>query len=410
MWAHIPTPDIEQNMLPAAIHGVDMCDLHQSIAPRPLLTLVEHPSPHFEETAAHIRRRYEQLGVPDRFNMIAADDPHAWTVKLRLASTDWLSRWFYSRPGPAQEPDFQAEKQETLYCTTNGSLRYSKLGESIFTMMAKKAADPPVIRAQDVPDTIRRLLKIKPSSEPLGVKQVAVTPRKGYRIEKVEFVSEPGIYIPVWVFIPERKAGDKRPLLFLNESGKEADGMELGLYERLTLAGHIVASADVRGIGETKPQHQGVTFGPQAYRFLFDAESGVNLMSWYMDESLFGMRVYDVLRCVDYMLSRPDIDAKRLRLIGQGAAALWAMHAAAIDQRITSLVAERALVSYRSLVQGDRYVHNNGVFIRDVLKHYDLPHVAGSIAPRELILLSPVDPMKRVVNRSAGKPEEVYAN
>lgn len=402
LWSHLPSPDIEQNLFPAALHGIDMCDLHQSIAPRSLLAEIENYSEHFDQTAAHIRQRYQQLGIADRFATVEATDPHAWTVKLRLAATDFLSRTFYSRPGPAREPEFEAEKPETLYCTPHGSLRYSHKGDSIYTRMARKQETlPPPIRRQEVPAAIRELLKVKSSHEPLAVKQVAITPRKDYRIEKIEFVSEPGIYIPVWTFIPERKLENNRALLFINESGKESDGMELGLYERLALGGRIVVSADVRGIGETKPPHTGVTFGMPAYRFLFDAENGVSLMAWYMDEELFGMRVHDVIRTVDYVLSRPDVDSTGVRLIGQGAGALWAMHAAALDPRITSVVAERGLISYRSLAQTDRYVHNAGIFVRGVLKHYDLPQVAAAIAPRELSLVSPVDPMKRHLNSDA---------
>ncbi len=399
MWSHIPSPDIEQNLLPSAIHGIDMCDLHQAIAPRPLLALIENSSPRFEQTAAHIRQRYRQLGVAERFATGEANDPHAWTVKLRLATTDWLCRWFYSRPGPTSEPAFEAEKPETLYCTAHGSLRFANQGDSIFSLMNRKqAALPPTLRPQDVPAAIRKLLRIQPSREPLAVKQVAITARKGYRIEKIEFVSEPGIYIPVWVFIPERPMTDKRTLLFISDAGKEGDGMELGLYERLALSGRKVASADVRGSGETKPPHTGVTFGPPAYRFLFDAENGVNLMAWYMDEALFGMRVHDILRCVDYLLSRSDVDPNDLRVAGQGAGALWAMHAAALDIRIQSVIAERGLLSYRSLAQVDRYTHSTSIFIRDVLKHYDLPQVAAAIAPRSLTLVSPVDPMKRMAS------------
>ena len=400
LWGHLNSPDIEQNMFPSASYGVDMCDLHQAIAPRPLLAEIENYSPRFDLTAAHIRRRYQQLGVPDQFATVEASDPHAWTVKLRLASTDWMSRWFYSRPGPAREQEFEAEKPETLCCTTHGSLRYANKGESIYTLMAKKQATlPPTIRRQDVPAAIRELLQVKPSREPLAVRPVATTPRKDYRIEKIEFLSEPGIFIPVWTFVPERPLTDKTALLFISDNGKESDGMELGLYERLALGGRIVVSADVRGIGETKPPHMGVTFGTAQYRFLFDAENAVNLMAWYMGLELFGMRVHDVIRCVDYTLSRPDVSG--LRLIGQGAGALWSMHAAALDARITSVVAERGLLSYRSLAQVDRYTHNAGIFIRDVLKHYDLPQVAAAIAPRKLTLLSPVDPMKRVVKSDA---------
>ncbi len=83
LWGHLASPDIEQNMFPSAIYGIDMCDLHQAIAPRPLLALIENYSPRFDLTAAHIRQRYQQLGVPDNFATVEANDPHAWTVKLR---------------------------------------------------------------------------------------------------------------------------------------------------------------------------------------------------------------------------------------------------------------------------------------------------------------------------------------
>lgn len=398
LWSHLPSPDIEQNLFPAAVYGIDMCDLHQSIAPRPLLALIENYSPRFNQTADHIRRRYQQLGVADRFATAEATDPHAWTVKLRLATTDWLSRWFYSRPGPTREPEFVAEKPETLYCTANGSLQYSNRGESIFTILQRKQSEfSPSLDRRKVPDAMRSLLRIRSAREPLAARQVAITPRKGYRIEKIEFVSEPGIFIPVWIFVPEHPASGRKTRLFVTESGKETDGMELGAYERMALAGQVVISADVRGIGETKPPHTTATFGPLQFRQLFDAENAMSLMAWYMDESLFGMRVYDVMRCVNYALSRPDVDAKSLEVVGQGAGALWAMYAAAIDPRIVAVVAERGLLSYRSLAQVDRYTHDAGIFIRGVLQHFDLPQVAAAIAPRQLTLKFPVDPMKRIV-------------
>ena len=207
LWSHINAPDIEQNLFPAASYGVDMCDLHQAIAPRPLLALIEHYSPHFNQAAAHIRHRYEQLGAADHFSTVEANDPHAWTVKLRLASTDWLSRWLYSRPGPTREPDFELEKPETLYCTIHGSLRYRQPGRvHLHTDGEGRQSVSPAGDSQAGCSQPRfaSCSQIKLSHSPLEVQQLAPTPRKGYRIEKVEFISEPGIYVPVWVFIPER--------------------------------------------------------------------------------------------------------------------------------------------------------------------------------------------------------------
>ena len=125
-------------------------------------------------------------------------------------------------------------------------------------------------------------------------------------------------------------------------------------------------------------------------------------MAWYMDESLFGMRVQDVIRSVDFALTR----GSEVELVGKGAGALWALYAAALDSRIKSVVAERGLGSYRSLAQVDRYTHTAGIFVRGVLQEFDLPQVASAIAPRPLTVAAPVDAMKRPLAQSAA--EECY--
>ena len=54
-----------------------------------------------------------------------------------------------------------------------------------------------------------------------------------------------------------------------------------------------------------------------------------------------------------------------------------------------------------SLARTDRYLHNASVFVRDVLKHFDLPQVAATVADRRLTMISPVDAMKQRVDEAA---------
>src|SRR5713101_9895496 len=89
-------------------------------------------------------------------------------------------------------------------------------------------------------------------------------------------------------------------------------------------------------------------------------------MAWFMDGSLFGMRVQDVTRSVDYLLSRPDVAKADWKIVGKGAGALWVLYAAALDSRIQDAACERGLISYRDLARTDRYLHNASVFVRDV--------------------------------------------
>ncbi len=392
--------DVEQNIFPAAKYGVDMPDLHIAIAPRPLLALIENYNPGFDRAAEEIRQRYVELGVPDRFHTEAANDPHAWTPKLRIATTKWLSRWMYDAPGPDREPDFPLEKHETLYCTPDGSIRYSQQGDTIFSLILKKQEHLPPSRERThaaLAREIEQLLHYRKSDAPLAPRVLGTTPRKGYSVEKLEFISEPGIYIPTWVFLPEQKAANYATLLAFNDAGKQADGMEFGLYERLARQGKMVIACDVRGIGETKPPHSPAGDWPGEFHQLFDVETAIAYMTWFMDESLFGMRVQDVVRGVDYAFSRPDVDQRQFQVAGKGAGALWVLYAAVLDPRIPDVVCERGLLSYRTLAQADRYTHSTGIFVRDVLLHFDLPQLASGLAGRNVTVVSPVDHMKQPV-------------
>ena len=202
------------------MHGIDLCDLHVAIAPRPLLALIEEYTPRFNLAADHIRARYRLLGVPEKFATEEAADPHSWTPKLRLAATDWLSRWMHGQPVPKREPDFEAEKPETLFCTPEGSLRYAGRGETIFSILGKEGRRlPPERKLPPGPDEIRGLIRYRKADTPLAPRLVATTQRRGYRIEKLEFLSEPGIYLPVWVFLPDGGASKEPATLSINEAG-----------------------------------------------------------------------------------------------------------------------------------------------------------------------------------------------
>jgi cephalosporin-C deacetylase-like acetyl esterase len=426
-WQPIGPSDVEQNLFPAAIYGIDETDLHVAMAPRPVLTGIEHYSPAFNAAAQSVRARYRQFGAEDNFATVASDDPHAWTPKLRLATTDWFCRHFYHRSGPATEEIIETLPPEELYCTPDGSLRYSGKGKSIFSLIAEKQAKLPPDRAvpksqseyrayqDEIRGKLRSLLHYQSSSQPLNVRHIVTTPREGYRIEKMQFISEPGIYIPAWVFVPNGKADVRPAILYLNDNGMEADGMEdsgeeasgltHGVLDTIARQGHLVIAVDVRGIGETRPLHP-ASNSCNEFGQLFDLETAMQYMTWFMDESLLGMRVRDVVRSVDYVSSRPDVDKQNIHVIGKGMAGLWCLYAAALDPRIRSLISVHGLLSYRALTGSDRYRYGADVFVLNALLHYDLPQVAAAMNGRPLTLIQPLDAMKKSVSPDAA--EQAY--
>ena len=420
--------DSEQYLFPAAARGIDRCDVYQAIAPRPMQLATEYfvAAPGVRErfrrnrlsplARAHIEACYKRLGVAEKFRAIEARDEHFLTHKLRLATLDWFSRWFYGKPGPAAEPVREPEPTKNLYCTPTGSLVYPPLGESIHTLILKKqehlpperkapasAADLDNFRRQMM-NSLRGFLHHDKAEQPLAVRHVGTTPRRGYLIEQVEFLSEPGIYIPTWVMIPENRRPPFAPLIYVNDVGMQHRpiGMEFGLLEKMVLKGHLVIAADLRGIGDTDPEREARREGTPS-RGLFSTETGMAYLAWLMDKSLLGMRVLDLTRTVDYALSRQDVDGTGVAVVGSGMGATWTLFAAALDSRIRSAVCDGGLLSYRTITGADHHAHDASIFIPGVLKEFDLSHVAALVAPRRLVFISPVNHLKRAVPLSLAR-------
>jgi len=419
--------DAEQNLFPAALHGVDNVDLHLAIAPRPLLAGIEHESAGFNKAAGLIRAGYRLLGAEEKFAAVASDDPHAWTPKLRQATTDWFCKWFYGRPGPAAETAYDVCSSQSLFCTPNGSLRYSRQGLNIFDIVARKQANLPpqvivpaskaklVERQRETHALLGRFLRYEKRTYAAGMRRRATVPREGYQVEQIEFLSEPGIYIPAWVFVPVKRNRTLPVVLYFSEDGIQNDGMEFagaessglahGVLDQLVRRGHLVVAADVRGIGETRPASGSRGFSGE-FSQLLDFETAMSYAAWSMDASLLGMRVSDVIRSVDYVMEREGIGPGSLHVIGKGAAGLWCLYAAALDERIQSLTCDGCLLSYRSITETDRYLYGADVFVPNILQHLDLPDVAAAIAPRALTFIAPQDAMKKTVE--AARAREAY--
>jgi len=403
------TGDTEQHFFPAAIYGVDGSDLNAAIAPRPLLSTIEHFNPGYNAVTAEVRGRYELFGAPEKFHTVEADDPHGMTMRLRLANTNWFCRWFQNRKGPEVEPDFRLETAADVNCLPNGSVRYSHRGDTVQSIIQRETEALPPRRdlpVSELQQSIRRLLRYRRSEQSLGVRALTTIDRRRYRIEKLEFLSEPGIYIPTWVFVPERRGADRSAILYVSEQGKEAEGLEFMLLEDLAQRGNLVISVDVRGIGETRPHHA-ESGGLGTYHHVNDTETTMQYMTWEMNESLTGMRVQDAVRSVDYALSRDDVDRAGVRAIGKGMGALWVLFAAALDPRIAHAVCDGGLLSYRTLASSDRYLHGASIMLPDVLKHFDLPQVAAAAGSR-VVLRNPVDAMKSSVDGETA--QKTYAS
>jgi formylglycine-generating enzyme required for sulfatase activity/pimeloyl-ACP methyl ester carboxylesterase len=98
-----------------------------------------------------------------------------------------------------------------------------------------------------------------------------------------------------------------------------------------------------------------------------------------------GKWVWDAHRLLDYLSKQPQVDARRIGIIGHSLGAKMAMYAAAFDPRITAVVANEGGIGLTFSNYEDYWYF--GDFIQKVDKSTDQHELLGLIAPRPFLLI-----------------------
>jgi len=170
---------------------------------------------------------------------------------------------------------------------------------------------------------------------PLNARVTGIVERSGYRIEKVTFESRPRLYVTANLYVP---AGAGRHPAILGPLGHSTNGKAWPSYQRLfsNLArkGYVVLAYDPFGQGE-RIEYPGPRPGQSAISGGGTGEheyAGRRLILLGANFSLF--RVWDGIRGIDYLLTRPEVDAERIGCCGQSGGGTLTQFLAALDSRI----------------------------------------------------------------------------
>jgi cephalosporin-C deacetylase-like acetyl esterase len=406
--------DTQEYLFSAANYGIDIFDTFTAVAPRPLLVLIENKEGEFAATAESVRLRYEQLGEAAKFAIRTADSSVDWPKKLRLDTVGWFARWFRLGAAPGTEADVVPEMRPTLACTPQGSLRRAGLGKSIYVVIRAHAEklSPPIdatlLRAELRRTIARPAAGSKDADKPRILNSEIVG---GIRKDRLLLPSEPGIWLPSDLYRPDKPngkiivyvAGDVTAMDPDEDSDTTDEDKVPADRTAQTLAAknYTVLSVDVRGMGATSPRLPRRGFRVP-FQHLLNRDMALAFMAWSIGDSLPAMRTRDVLRAVDHVSSLGEV-----WVAGNDMGAIWALFAAAVDPRIHAVILQNGLVSWRELLEHDRYQQASSQFIWGALTKFDLPQVASLIAPRVLTILNPADYNKQPV--TAVNANAVYA-
>jgi len=396
--------DAEQNIVPALSRGIDRADLLYAFAPKPLLMgITLHDaghtySPEYVSGSLDLmneyKRAYGLFDAGDRVSLQATTVSHGYVYEMRRATYAWFNRWFEMKNVDDGETSQAVEPEATLYVTPSGFVTTSFGGETALSLtrqMADEIHTPSSLAVDEVRSRIRSVLGIEESrGAALAARILATIKKPGYRAEQFEFTSNEEIRTPGWLLTPDNAGPSTPTLLYVGDAAAWSSVAEDAFAERLCAKGGCrVAVIDVRGRGDCAIAY------PQRGRFYFpDRITDEAYLTWFtlmLGEPILGGQIYDTLRALEYLRSRPDAGAP-VSLIGDGAHGVIALYAAALDARVRGVALRQAVTDYRSLAVAERYTQPFGIYAYGILREFDLPDVARAAGPRPVLLLNPVSP------------------
>ena len=266
-------------------------------------------------------------------------------------------------------------------------------------------ASPGATRHPEPPGDRRRELyallgKLPGRHRPIKAEKVSEADRDGYVLESWRFDLNGLEPVPAFVARP-RNATGKMPAVLFNHS--HGGGYTIGKKEfvegrsylqpepyakTLTDLGYVGLAIDAWVFGERSHATEEDTFKSMLWK----------------GQVLWGMMVYDSLRALDWLVTRPDVDPTRVATLGMSMGSTAAWWIAALDERIKVTVDINCLTDFQALIdhQGLK-LHGIYYYVPDLLNHFTTSQINTLIAPRAHLglaglrdALTPLDGLDRI--------------
>ena len=395
------TDDAEQDFVGSGPAGFDHWDTMYPFAPKPLLVTVSDKdffgtySPAYItsgwEEFQKLQKIYEVLGHADHLAWSDSPLPHELAYDTRIKVYNWFERWLKGSEQPIeQEPPVGPEEDRTLWVAESGSVVRTFGSVTPYAMNRARIVDK-------TPADLRTLIgAAEASGAPLTT--LRRVPSREVDVEAVEVQSAAHVWVPGWLFLPRGRRNDKPIVLALDPGGRNREWSEGHLYQSLAVRGFPVCVADLRGIGDLRPEFPR---GNPAQAEEHEHEDEYAWAGLILGRPLVGQRVSDILALVAGCRNHAALAGRRVVVAARGKLTVPALFAAALDSNVSELYLAGGLVSFRNVVDTETYDCSFANFVPNLLRHTDLPDVAATLAPRRITLAGTVNAAGKTMENGA---------
>jgi dienelactone hydrolase len=238
---------------------------------------------------------------------------------------------------------------------------------------------------------ITELLGGFPERTPLEAATLETRDFPAYRREKFVFRSRPGVGVLGYLLTP-RSSAPHPAVICVPGHGRGVDdivGIDENGRDRTERTGYaydFAIQAVEHGMAAVaiEPMAFGcrrdpVTRAHGAAASACQPAAGAALL---LGQTMLGWRVWDVMRALDWVATRPELDPKRVACMGISGGGTVTLFASALDTRIRAALVSGYLNTFRDSIMSLSHCIDN--YVPGILNWAEAPDVAGLIAPRPL--------------------------
>lgn len=220
---------------------------------------------------------------------------------------------------------------------------------------------------------------------------------QGYKRQRVEIDTEPGVTMPLYVLIPDGLSAPVAGLICPHGHGSggkvcpagctEVPGVTARIQEynydygvQYSCRGYVVFCPDARGFGERRES-------------LYESDDNFfNSSCWQLAHmslplglTVAGMWTWDLMRLLDYMQTRPEVLPDKLGCAGLSGGGLQTLYLSALDERVQCAVISGYFYGVKdSLLEMSGNCDCN--FVPRLWEHADMGDIGALIAPRPVLI------------------------
>jgi cephalosporin-C deacetylase-like acetyl esterase len=252
-------------------------------------------------------------------------------------------------------------------------------------------------RQREVLQRLHTLIGTFPEKTPLNARSLGTTQADGFRIEKILFESQPNFPVTALLYLPDTKPGapqQKLPAIVISPghgfTGKVTDYALASTFAR---NGFAVLSYDPIGQGERLQYPDPADSSKTLLKASTGEHGEAGLQPTLIGDAPARIIVWDSIRAVDYLLSRPEVDANRIGAFGCSGGGTMTSLLGALDTRVHAIAVACYLTSFDTLLptlgpqDAEQSIPN---FIASGL---DFPDWAEVAAPRPFAIVSTAQDM-----------------